>query len=97
MERFFTMITRRLRITGRVQGVGFRYALEHEARRLGLAGWVRNRSDGSVEAVAQGEGDAIEALIAWARQGPPARTSERSEITAAEDAPYSGFELRPTL
>ena len=97
MERFFTMITRRLRITGRVQGVGFRYALEHEARRLGLAGWVRNRRDGSVEAVAQGEGDAIEALIAWARQGPPAARVSEVQITPAEDPPYSGFELRPTL
>lgn len=91
------MITRRLRITGRVQGVGFRYALQHEARRLGLDGWVRNRSDGSVEALAQGEGAAIEALIAWARQGPPAARVSEVQITPAQDPPYSGFELRPTL
>ena len=91
------MIARQLKIRGRVQGVGFRYAMRHEAMRLGVSGWVRNRSDGSVEAVAQGEGDAIEALIAWARQGPPAARVSEVEITAAEDPPYSGFELRPTL
>jgi acylphosphatase len=91
------MIQQRLRITGRVQGVGFRYALQHEARRLGLAGWVRNRSDGSVEAVAQGEGDALAALIAWARQGPPAARVSEVQIAPAQDPPCSGFELRPTL
>lgn len=91
------MAAQRLLITGGVQGVGFRYALQDEARKLGVAGWVRNRSDGSVEALAQGEGDAIEALIAWARQGPPAARVSEVQITPAQEPPHSGFELRPTL
>jgi acylphosphatase len=93
------MATQRLRITGRVQGVGFRYALQAEAGRLGLAGWVRNRRDGSVEALAQGPAQALDALTAWARRGPPAaRVAEvRVEAAADEEAPRAGFELRPTL
>lgn len=97
MERFSTMITRRLRITGRVQGVGFRYALEHEALRLGLAGWVRNRADGSVEAVARGPEPAVAALAAWARRGPPAARVTGLQIEdTREQVPAGRFELRPT-
>ena len=64
-------LTRRLLIQGRVQGVGFRWSLMKEAQRLGLDGWVRNRSDGSVEAEAHGPEDAVDALTIWAYQGPP--------------------------
>jgi acylphosphatase len=97
MERFSTMITQRLRITGRVQGVGFRYALQHEARRLGLAGWVRNRADGSVEALAHGAPQALAALAAWARRGPPAAHVTDLQIEESkEPAPDGRFELRPT-
>jgi acylphosphatase len=93
----FYMATR-LRISGRVQGVGFRYALQSEAERLGLAGWVRNRSDGTVEALARGAPQALEALAAWARRGPPAARVSAVQVEAAPDgeAPHSGFELRPT-
>jgi acylphosphatase len=61
-----------LRIAGRVQGVGFRYFVERKANELGVTGWVRNRHDGSVEAMVQGTPEAVEAMIAAARQGPRA-------------------------
>jgi acylphosphatase len=93
-----TMPTRRLRIRGRVQGVGYRDALCQEAQRLGVAGWVRNRSDGSVEALVHGEPQAVQALIAWAHAGPPAaRVIEVSVEAAAHSAPPApGFVRRPT-
>ena len=92
------MATQRLRITGRVQGVGFRYALQDEAQKLGLAGWVRNRRDGSVEAMAQGSPQALAALAAWARRGPPAaRVTEVRAEPAPDEAGIESFELRPTL
>jgi acylphosphatase len=93
-----TMPIRRLRIRGRVQGVGYRDALCQEAQRLSVAGWVRNRSDGSVEALVHGEPQAVEALIAWARTGPPAARVVGVTVEAgAHDAPPSpGFVRRPT-
>jgi acylphosphatase len=93
-------LTRHLRISGRVQGVGFRYALHDEARSRGLAGWVRNRRDGSVEALLQGEAAAVQAVIAWARRGPPAARVDRIDEGAAPgefDRPYADFEQLPTL
>jgi acylphosphatase len=60
----------RVEIHGRVQGVGFRAFVEHEAMRHHLSGWVRNRRDGSVEAVFIGDGEAVSAMIAECRQGP---------------------------
>jgi acylphosphatase len=59
------------RIAGRVQGVGFRYYAERQARRLGLTGWVRNLPDGDVELVAEGEENALQQMLAWCNQGPP--------------------------
>lgn len=93
------MTARRLHIRGRVQGVGFRYAMRHEAARLGVSGWVRNRADGGVEALVHGEAAAVEALIGWARRGPPAaRVTDVDVSPAGEDeAPQSGFALRPTV
>jgi acylphosphatase len=92
------MITRQLRITGRVQGVGYRAALRDEARRLALSGWVRNRNDGSVEALVHGPAEAVDTLIAWAKQGPPgARVLEVRASALDSGASWTGFELRPTL
>jgi acylphosphatase len=91
------MLTLELRITGRVQGVGFRYALRDEANRLAVSGWVRNRSDGSVQALAQGSPDAVEALVAWARRGPPGSRVSEVIATALQNAQAcAGFEIRPT-
>jgi acylphosphatase len=93
------MDTRQINVTGRVQGVGYRDALRREARRLGVTGWVRNRGDGSVEAVVQGSPQAVEAIIAWTQRGPPgARVAavQSAPLAAEFDRSYSTFELRPT-
>lgn len=93
------MITRQIRVRGRVQGVGFRHALRREAQRAGVHGWVRNRHDGSVEAVIQGEADAVARIVAWARRGPPtARVDELQEADAEPQfqSRYEGFEERAT-
>lgn len=93
------MGTRQIRVKGRVQGVGFRDALRAEARRLHVNGWVRNRADGSVEALLQGDDDAVARLIAWARRGPPlAQVTDVDEqaIERGLDRTYPGFERWPT-
>lgn len=59
-----------MRVSGRVQGVGFRYATLARARSLGLGGWVRNLPDGSVEAVFEGEPKRVESMVEWCRRGP---------------------------
>lgn len=86
---------RRLRIHGVVQGVGFRYALEREARRLGLSGWVRNRRDGTVEAVIEGPVAAVEAMAAWAHRGPPSARVARVEVTE-DGGGFTDFQVHPT-
>ena len=78
----------RLIVSGRVQGVWYRGSMEHEAVRLGVAGWVKNRPDGNVEAVAEGAPAAIEALIGWCRKGPPAA---RVADVAVHDEPVQGL------
>jgi acylphosphatase len=92
-------VTLHLRIVGRVQGVGYRAALQREALRRGLRGWVRNRTDGSVEAVLHGPGDACDQVLAWARRGPPAArvaAVQASAIAPASSDLPAGFECRPT-
>jgi acylphosphatase len=88
-------MVKHLHIFGQVQGVGFRYHFSAQAQALGIAGWVRNRRGGSVEAMIEGTPDAVEAMLAWARVGPAAAYVERVEVNAAEGA-FAGFELRPT-
>jgi acylphosphatase len=91
--------TRQLRISGRVQGVGYRDALRRQALARGLAGWVRNRRDGTVEAVLQGDARSVEKVIAWAQRGPPAARVDRVDAQPAQgesDRPYAGFEMLPT-
>lgn len=92
------MATRRLRIEGLVQGVGYRAAMQDRAQRLDVTGWVRNRRDGSVEAVGQGSADALERFVAWARQGPPAArvTSVRVSDAGDEEQHFLRFEQLPT-
>jgi acylphosphatase len=88
-------MVRHLSISGLVQGVGFRYRFMEEAQYLGISGWVRNRRGGSVEAMISGSPEAVEAMIAWARRGPPAAQVERVDVSAAVGE-FASFELRPT-
>lgn len=82
---------------GRVQGVYYRVTAAQEATRLGLRGWVRNRRDGSVEAVAEGPVAEVQAFVTWCRQGPPMARVTELELT--EDEPVGldeGFHVRQT-
>lgn len=81
-------LRRHVWVTGVVQGVFFRAATVETARRLGVAGWVRNLSDGRVEAVFEGAPDSVEAAVAWCRRGPEHAVVESVEI--AEEA-YEGL------
>jgi acylphosphatase len=93
------MRTRQIRVKGRVQGVGFRDALRTEALRLRVSGWVRNRADGSVEALLQGDEAAVDRLVGWAHRGPAlarVETVEEHPVAAGFDHAYSGFERWPT-
>lgn len=90
-------LTLTVRIRGRVQGVGFRAWLVREARRRGVAGWVRNRRDGSVEALFAGAEPAVRALVEACRRGPPAARVDAVETAAGEGGGGEGFEELPTL
>jgi acylphosphatase len=82
-------------VAGRVQGVGFRFHTEREARRQGITGWVRNRADGTVELVAEGPRDALERLLAWCRQGPPqARVARVETHWSAASGEFDDFRAR---
>ena len=88
-------VTRRMVAHGRVQGVWYRESMRREAESLGITGWVRNRGDGSVEAVVQGSAAAVEALLRWARRGPESAEVAGLEVAEAE-GDYPRFEKRPS-
>ncbi|TVV77233.1 acylphosphatase [Sphingomonas solaris] len=90
------MIARHLIVRGRVQGVGYRYWTEDRARAAGLTGWVRNRPDGTVEIVAEGEETAIAAFIDACRDGPSGARVEAVEATDLPPVGTTGFERRTT-
>ncbi len=89
------MEVRRLVITGLVQGVGFRYGMAAQARLLGVTGWVRNRRDGSVEAVIAGDAAPIGEMLAWSRNGPAGAAVDNVMVEIASGN-FSSFELLPT-
>ena len=89
-------VSRRLAITGLVQGVWYRESMRREAEKLGVTGWVRNRPDGSVEAVVQGSPEAVDAITRWARRGPDHARVERVEAFPADVERFRAFEKRPT-
>lgn len=88
------MIRRRVRVWGRVQGVGYRLSAVSAARSRGLSGWVRNGSDGSVEAVFEGEPDAVEAMERWCERGPRGARVERVESFEEQPEGLDGFDVR---
>lgn len=87
-------VRRRIIVSGRVQGVWFRETCREEAERSGVAGWVRNRPDGTVEIEAEGPADAVAALANWAEQGPPRAKVDGVEATDVPARGDSRFEVR---
>ena len=85
-----------VRITGQVQGVGYRAWAETAARSRGLSGWVRNRRDGSVEAVIAGPDDKVADMLAYFWQGPPASRVERVDTEPTTPPMQLGFRTLPT-
>lgn len=83
-------IRRRVVVYGRVQGVNFRYHARSAARRLGVKGWVRNRSDGAVEAVVEGPPETVQSLLLWFRKGSPFSRVDNIQVT--EEKPSGGFD-----
>lgn len=88
-------ICRHLLIHGRVQGVSYRASAAHQARLLHLAGWVRNRHDGSVEALVAGPAHQVEAFITWARRGPDAARVDDVRVQPAQPPAEGPFQVWP--
>jgi acylphosphatase len=81
-------------VTGRVQGVSFRYYTEVEAQRLGVAGWVRNEPDGDVAGHFEGDDDAVDALVEWCRSGPPMARVRNVAVRPARLLGHGSFDVR---
>jgi len=88
-----TRIAKLLRIHGRVQGVGYRESMRQQANRLGLTGWVRNRRDGTVEALVCGRAEQVDLIVEWAQRGPRYAMVERVIVIEAEVALSEEFEI----
>jgi acylphosphatase len=88
------VLRRRVIVRGRVQGVFYRAECRREAQSLGLAGWVRNRADGTVEAVFEGDASEVEAMIDWAGHGPSTAVVEGVEVLEEAPEGLAGFEVR---
>jgi acylphosphatase len=88
------VIRRRVVVHGRVQGVFFRDSTRQQAEKTGVAGWIRNREDGTVEALFEGEDDAVARIVGWVREGPGHADVERVEVTEEEPEGLSGFQVR---
>lgn len=91
------MATCHLTIIGLVQGVGYRAWLSGQAQKAGVNGWVRNRTDLSVEALLEGPSDVIERLIRSCYQGPPSSKVESVLVAASDEGVAAGFSVLPTL
>jgi acylphosphatase len=89
-----TVIRRRVVVRGRVQGVFYRDTCQREARRRRVAGWVSNRDDGAVEAIFEGQQDAVEAMVNWARTGPRSAVVVETEVHEEPPEGMVGFQIR---
>jgi acylphosphatase len=87
-------VRRRVVVRGEVQGVFFRDSTRDEASSHGVAGWVRNRDDGSVEAVFEGDADAVDAMLAFCRSGPSRADVRDVDVNEEEPEGLEGFEVR---
>jgi len=87
------VVRRRVVVSGRVQGVWFRESCREEAAAAGVSGSVRNRNDGRVEAVFEGEADAVLALVTWCRAGPPRAVVTGVDVTDEEPTGEQGFRV----
>jgi acylphosphatase len=85
---------RRVRVRGRVQGVAFRWSTRERARAEAVDGYVRNRPDGSVEAVFEGAPERVEALVAFCRRGPPGARVDAVDVTEEPPEQLAGFEIQ---
>jgi acylphosphatase len=92
--RIRSVIRRRVVVHGRVQGVAFRYSVQRLAQQRGVAGWVANRADGAVEAVFEGEPQAVERLVDFCREGPRGAEVEGTEVTDEESLGETNFTVR---
>lgn len=90
------ILTRRLTIRGKVQGVGFREGMIREAVALGVTGWVRNRHDGAVEAVVSGTEDQVRAILMWVHVGPPSAQVLDVDV-APDEGEFRTFSRYPTV
>ena len=88
------MVRRRVVVSGRVQGVFYRDSCRRQALAAGLSGWVRNRADGTVEAVLEGDQDGVERVVAWMRSGPSSADVDDVSVVAEEPAGERGFSVR---
>ena len=88
------MIRRRVIVHGRVQGVGFRWAIARAAESRGVSGWAANRADGTVEAVLEGEPEAVESVVRLSREGPRGARVESVEVADEEPEALRGFVTR---
>ncbi|HSK57601.1 MAG TPA: acylphosphatase [Actinomycetospora sp.] len=85
------MASKHIVVRGRVQGVNFRSAAQDAAGELGVAGWVRNRDDGSVEMIVEGEDAAVERMVDWARRGPSSADVTDVDVTDTEPQGLESF------
>jgi len=89
-------LTRHVRVHGRVQGVNFREAMRAQAEQVGVTGWVRNRSDGTLEAMVHGAPESVGRMLEWVQRGPPAARVARVDVAEAQGE-FASFERLPSV